>query len=120
VSKIYARPHKIVGSGDYPMTLALSAVGWKRGQKVLVEFPEGVYDNPVYEGTGRRISNPDYPERASQRYVWRGSPHDKRIPRETAGVWTVKYMAKRYNLRAESRRLESDDMVVAFVAEEME
>jgi hypothetical protein len=119
VSKLYERERKITYSDTLPVDVALGRVGWKKGGKVLVEFPDGLYENPVYEGVGRRVLNPNYPDAASQRYAWRGSPHDRRIPRLNEDGWTVKYMTKRYRLIAENRIYDEDtEGTIAFVAKE--
>ena len=96
---------------------ALRAINWNTRTKILIEFPFTIYDVPVLTGVGNRIENPEYPYRSTQRYAWEGSPHDKRIPRFADGILFVRYMRRKYTIRAYRRTHKSGFMSVCFKAE---
>lgn len=97
----------------------LTETGWKAGEKILIEFPNDVWDAPVLTGVGERIPNPKYPYESTQRYAFKGSPHERRIPRSEDGVLFVRYMKKKFEIKCYVRMHQSGKTSLVFKAEEI-
>lgn len=113
-SKTYERDKAILN--EYEDSIAADP---RTFRKIEIEFPPDVYDVPVSRGLGRRIPNPAYPDKSTQRYVWEGQPFLTRSPKMKNGKWTVRLANKMYAVKKYERVYADGSKGTAYVAENM-